>query len=139
MAVVESYGSYVAQVVEARADDEGIQVERVHAAIDCGRAINPGQVEAQLQGAVIDALGAAMRQKVTIRDGHAEQSNFHDYPLLRIGEAPAVTVSIVDIGSPLGGVGEPGIPPLAPALANALFAATQQRIRHLPLSDHVQG
>ncbi|GAA0697886.1 molybdopterin cofactor-binding domain-containing protein [Vreelandella titanicae] len=139
LAVVESYGSYVAQVVEARADDEGIQVERVHAAIDCGRAINPGQVEAQLQGAVIDALGAAMRQKVTIRDGHAEQSNFHDYPLLRIGEAPAVTVSIVDIGSPLGGVGEPGIPPLAPALANALFAATQQRIRHLPLSDHVQG
>ncbi|TMU27129.1 xanthine dehydrogenase family protein molybdopterin-binding subunit [Halomonas sp. ATBC28] len=139
LAVVESYGSYVAQVVEARADDEGIQVERVYAAIDCGRAINPGQVEAQIQGAVIDALGAAMRQKVTIRDGHAEQSNFHDYPLLRIGEAPAVTVSIVDIGSPLGGVGEPGIPPLAPALANALFAATQQRIRHLPLSDHVQG
>ncbi|MFS8150627.1 molybdopterin cofactor-binding domain-containing protein [Vreelandella titanicae] len=139
LAVVESYGSYVAQVVEARADDEGIQVERVYAAIDCGRAINPGQVEAQLQGAIIDALGAAMRQKVTIRDGHAEQSNFHDYPLLRIGEAPAVTVSIVDIGSPLGGVGEPGIPPLAPALANALFAATQQRIRHLPLSDHVQG
>ncbi len=139
LAVVESYGSYVAQVVEARADDEGIQVERVYAAIDCGRAINPGQVEAQIQGAVIDALGAAMRQKVTIRDGHAEQSNFHDYPLLRIGEAPAVMVSIVDIGSPLGGVGEPGIPPLAPALANALFAATQQRIRHLPLSDHVQG
>ncbi len=139
LAVVESYGSYVAQVVEARADDEGIQVKRVHAAIDCGRAINPGQVEAQLQGAVIDALGAAMRQKVTIRDGHAEQSNFHDYPLLRIGEAPEVAVSIVDIGSPLGGVGEPGIPPLAPALANALFAATQQRIRHLPLTDHVQG
>ena len=139
LAVVESYGSYVAQVVEARADDEGIQVERVHAAIDCGRAINPGQVEAQLQGAVIDALGAAMGQKVTIRDGHAEQSNFHDYPLLRIGEAPEVAVSIVDIGSPLGGVGEPGIPPLAPALANALFAATQQRIRHLPLADHVQG
>lgn len=137
LAVVESYGSYVAQVVEARADNEGIQVERVHAAIDCGRAINPGQVEAQIQGAVIDALGAAMRQKVTIRDGRAEQSNFHDYPLLRIGEAPAVAVSIVEIGSPLGGVGEPGIPPLAPALANALFAATQQRIRHLPLADYV--
>ncbi|MEL7893719.1 xanthine dehydrogenase family protein molybdopterin-binding subunit [Vreelandella neptunia] len=139
LAVVESYGSYVAQVVEARADDEGIQVERVHAAIDCGRAINPGQVETQIQGAVIDALGAAMRQKVTIRDGHAEQSNYHDYPLLRIGEAPEISVSIVDIGSPLGGVGEPGIPPLAPALANALFAATRQRNRHLPLSDHVQG
>lgn len=139
LAVVESYGTYVAQVVEIRTEGRGIQVERVHAAIDCGRAINPDQVEAQIQGSVIDALGAAMRQKVTIRDGHTEQSNFHDYPLLRIGEAPEVAVSIVEIGSPLGGAGEPGIPPLAPALANALFAATQQRIRHLPLSDHVQG
>ncbi|UYG04399.1 molybdopterin-dependent oxidoreductase [Halomonas sp. LR3S48] len=138
LAVVESYGSYVAQVVEARVDDDGINVERVHVAIDCGRAINPDQVEAQMQGAVIDALGVALRQKVTIRDGRAEQSNFHDYPLLRIGEAPSVAVSIVEIGSPLGGVGEPGIPPLAPALANALYAATQQRIRHLPLTDHVQ-
>lgn len=139
LAVVESYGSYVAQVVEAQADDEGIHVERVHAAIDCGHAINPDQVEAQIQGAVIDALSAALRQKVTISDGRAEQSNFHDYPLLRIGEAPLVEVSIVEIGSPLGGVGEPGIPPLAPALANALFAASRQRIRHLPLTDHVQG
>ncbi|MFW6027947.1 MAG: molybdopterin cofactor-binding domain-containing protein [bacterium] len=136
LAVVESYGSYVAQVVEARVGDEGIEVERVHAAIDCGRAINPGQVEAQIQGAVIDALGVALRQKLTIRDGRAEQSNFHNYPLLRIEEAPEVAVSIVDIGSPLGGVGEPGIPPLAPALANALFAATRQRVRSLPLSDH---
>ncbi|EPC03220.1 hypothetical protein L861_23205 [Litchfieldella anticariensis FP35 = DSM 16096] len=139
LAVVESYGSYVAQVVEARVDDEGIDVQRVHAAIDCGRAINPAQVEAQLQGAVIDALGMALRQKVTIRDGRAEQSNFHDYPLLRIGEAPSVAVSIVEIGSPLGGVGEPGIPPLAPALANALFATTRQRIRYLPLTDHIRS
>ncbi|MCE8021492.1 xanthine dehydrogenase family protein molybdopterin-binding subunit [Halomonas sp. MCCC 1A11036] len=138
LAVVESYGSYVAQVVEARVDDDDINVERVHVAIDCGHAINPDQVEAQMQGSVIDALGAALRQRVTIRDGRAEQSNFHDYPLLRIGEAPAVVVSIVEIGSPLGGVGEPGVPPLAPALANALFAATQQRIRHLPLADHIQ-
>ncbi|KAA0012004.1 xanthine dehydrogenase family protein molybdopterin-binding subunit [Billgrantia pellis] len=138
LAVVESYGSYVAQVVEARVDDDDINVERVHVAIDCGHAINPDQVEAQMQGSVIDALGAALRQRVTIREGRAEQSNFHDYSLLRIGEAPSVAVSIVEIGSPLGGVGEPGIPPLAPALANALFAATQQRIRHLPLSEHIQ-
>jgi isoquinoline 1-oxidoreductase subunit beta len=136
LAVVESYGSYVAQVVEARAGDDGMVVEHVHAAIDCGRAINPGQVETQIQGAVIDALGAALRQKVTIRDGRAEQSNFYDYPLLRIEEAPEVTVSIVEIGSPLGGVGEPGVPPLAPALANALFTATERRVRSLPLSDH---
>ncbi|WP_119459769.1 xanthine dehydrogenase family protein molybdopterin-binding subunit [Rhodospirillaceae bacterium SYSU D60014] len=136
LAVVESYGSYVAQVVEARVGDGGIKVDQVHAAIDCGHAINPGQVETQIQGAVIDALGAALRQKVTIRDGRAEQSNFYDYPLLRIEEAPSVAVSIVEIGSPLGGVGEPGIPPLAPALANALFATSRQRVRSLPLSDH---
>ena len=136
LAVVESYGSYVAQVVEARSVGGRLKVDRVHAAIDCGRAINPGQVETQIQGAVIDALSAALRQKITIRDGRAEQSNFYDYPLLRIEEAPSVAVSIVETGSPLGGVGEPGVPPLAPALANALFAATRQRVRSLPLSDH---
>ncbi|MPZ12500.1 MAG: molybdopterin-dependent oxidoreductase [Kiloniellaceae bacterium] len=136
LAVVESYGSYVAQVVEARRVGGRLKVDRVHAAIDCGRAINPGQVETQIQGAVIDALSAALRQKITIRDGRAEQSNFYDYPLLRIEEAPSVAVSIVETGSPLGGVGEPGVPPLAPALANALFAATRQRVRSLPLSDH---
>lgn len=137
LAVVESYGSYVAQVVEARLEDGRIRVERVHAAIDCGQAINPGQVETQIQGAVMDALGATLRQKVTIREGRAEQSNFYDYPLLRIDEAPSVSVSIVEIGSPLGGVGEPGIPPVAPALTNALFAAGQNRVRSLPLSDHI--
>ncbi|MDF2095364.1 xanthine dehydrogenase family protein molybdopterin-binding subunit [Aquibaculum arenosum] len=137
LAVVESYGSYVAQVVEARVEEGTISVERVYAAIDCGHAINPGQVETQIQGAVIDALGAALRQKVTIRDGRTEQANFYDYPLLTIEEAPSVAVSIVETGSPLGGVGEPGVPPVAPALANALFAATAQRVRRLPFSDHV--
>jgi isoquinoline 1-oxidoreductase beta subunit len=136
IAVVESYGSPVAEVVETRLAAGKVQVTRVHAAIDCGRAINPGQVEQQIQGSVIEALGAALRVKVTIRDGRAEQSNFHDYPILRIDEVPQVDVGIVEIGSPLGGVGEPGVPPLAPALANALFAATRQRIRSLPLADH---
>lgn len=136
LAVVESYGSPVAEVVEMRMASGKVQVTNVHAAIDCGRAINPGQVETQIQGSVIEALGAALRVKVTIKDGRAEQSNFHDYPILRIDEVPNVDVAIVEIGSPLGGVGEPGVPPLAPALANALFAATRQRIRSLPLADH---
>jgi isoquinoline 1-oxidoreductase beta subunit len=112
------------------------KIEQVFVAIDCGRAINPGQVEQQMQGSVIEALGAAMRAKITIADGRAEQSNFHDYSLPRIEETPRITVGIVEIGSPLGGVGEPGVPPLAPALTNALFAATRQRIRSMPLSDH---
>jgi isoquinoline 1-oxidoreductase subunit beta len=139
VAVVESYGSPVAEVVEMRMVGGKAQVSHVHAAIDCGRAINPGQVEQQVQGSVIEALGAALRVKVTIKDGRAEQSNFHDYPILRIEEAPKVDVAIVEIGSPLGGVGEPGVPPLAPALANAVFAATRRRVRSLPLADHGLG
>lgn len=137
VAVVESYGSPVAQVVELRMEGGRPRVERVHAAIDCGRAINPGQVEAQIQGSVIEALGAALRVKITLRDGQAEQSNFADYPILRIDEIPDIRVSVVEIGSPLGGVGEPGVPPLAPALCNALEAGSAKRVRSLPILDHL--
>jgi isoquinoline 1-oxidoreductase beta subunit len=136
LAVVESYGSPVAEVVEITLPNGRPKVERVHVAIDCGRAIHPGQVEQQMVGSVIEALGAALRVKVTVENGRAVQSNFHDYPILRLDETPRVDVGIVEIGSPLGGVGEPGVPPLAPALANALFAATRQRVRSLPLADH---
>lgn len=135
IAMVESYGSPVAQVVEVRMNGGRAEVRRVHAAIDCGRAINPGQVEQQVAGSVVEALGAALRVKVTISDGRAEQSNFHDYPILRLDEAPPVEVAIVEGGGPLGGVGEPGVPPLAPALANAIFAASGHRARRLPLAD----
>lgn len=136
VAVVECYGSPVAEIVELRMVGARPQVVRVHAAIDCGRAINPGQVEAQVQGSVIEALGAAMRVKVTLKDGRAEQSNFDDYPIMRIDEVPEVNVAIVEIGSPLGGAGEPGVPPLAPAVANALQTATGRRVRALPILDH---
>lgn len=132
IAVADSYGSPVAEVVELRVEGGVPRVARVHVAIDCGRAINPGQVEAQMQGSVVEALGAALRGQVTLADGRAQQSNFHDYPLLRIAEAPEVRVGIVEIGSPLGGVGEPGVPPLAPALAAALHAATGRRFRSMP-------
>jgi isoquinoline 1-oxidoreductase beta subunit len=136
IAVVESYGSPVAEVVEISIANGRPKVERVCVAIDCGRAVNPGQVEQQMQGSVIEALGAAMRVKITIANGRTEQSNFHDYPILRIDEAPRIDVGIVEIGSPLGGVGEPGVPPLAPALMNALHAALGRRIRSMPLSNH---
>lgn len=135
IAVVDSYGSPVAQVVELRMENGRPSIERVHAAIDCGRAINPGQVETQIQGSVIEALGAALRVKITLKDGRAEQSNFGDYPILRIDEVPQINVAIIEIGSPLGGVGEPGVPPLAPALVNAIQAANGKRVRALPVLD----
>lgn len=136
LAVVECYGSPVAQVVEARMVDGKVQVDRVHVAIDCGRAINPGQIRQQMHGSVVEALGAAMRAKVTLKEGRAEQSNFGDYPLLRMHEVPEVVTEIVEIGSPLGGVGEPGVPPTAPALIAAIQSATGRFVRSLPLSDH---
>lgn len=135
LAVVESYGSPVAEVVEARLQDGRVKVEKVHVAIDCGRAINPGQVEAQMSGGVVDAMGVALRAKITIKDGRAQQSSFGDYQILRMGEEPQVITHIVDIGSPLGGVGEPGVPPLAPALAAAASILSGQQVRRLPLAD----
>ncbi|MFM7346866.1 MAG: molybdopterin cofactor-binding domain-containing protein [Tagaea sp.] len=136
VAVTDCYGSPVAEVVEISMAQGRLRVGRVHVAIDCGRAVNPGQVEAQLQGSVVDALSAALRGKITVADGRAEQSNFHDYPLLRIDETPDVRTAILDIGSPLGGVGEPAVPPLAPALANAIASANGTRVRSLPFADH---
>ncbi|MCA3281282.1 MAG: xanthine dehydrogenase family protein molybdopterin-binding subunit [Roseomonas sp.] len=135
IAVVDSYGSPVAEVVELRMVNGQPRVERVHAAIDCGRAINPGQVETQIQGSVIEALGAALRLQITLKDGRAEQSNFGDYPILRIDEVPEISVSIIETGSPLGGVGEPGVPPLAPAMVNAIQAANGKRVRALPVLE----
>jgi isoquinoline 1-oxidoreductase beta subunit len=136
LAVVESYGSPVAQVVEARMVDGMVKVDRVHVAIDCGRAINPSQVRQQMHGGVVDALGAAQRNKITLRDGRAEQASFADYPLLRMHEVPQVLTEIVEIGSPLGGAGEPAVPPLAPALIAAVQSATGSFVRSLPLADH---
>lgn len=136
LAVVDCYGSPVAQVVEARMVDGKVQVDRVHVAIDCGRAINPGQVRQQMHGSVVEALGAALRAKITLKDGRAEQSSFGDYPVLRMHEVPEVVTEIVEIGSPLGGVGEPGVPPTAPALIAAIQSATGRFVRSLPLSDH---
>ena len=134
VAVVQSYGSAVAQAVTLRMDEDRPVVEHVAVAIDCGRAIYPDAVEAQMKGSVIEGLAAALRHEVPIADGRAQRSNFHDYSPLRIDEVPDIDVSIVDTGAPLGGVGEPGIPPLAPALTNALFSATGSRIRALPVS-----
>ncbi len=135
IALQESFGSIVAQVVEASVTDgKNVKVHRVTAAIDCGFAINPDQVVAQIESGVNYGLAAALYGEITVEKGRIQQGNFDDYPILRLEEAPAIDVHIVENGGPLGGLGEPGLPPLAPALAGAIFAATGKRIRRLPLS-----
>jgi isoquinoline 1-oxidoreductase subunit beta len=136
IALNEACGSYCAQVVEASIEDGRVRVHRVVSAIDSGHVVNPLSVEMQTQGAVVYALTAALHGKITIKDGAAEQSNFDDYEMLRIADAPRVETVIVPSGGFWGGVGEPPVPPLAPALCNAVFAATGKPIRSLPLRDH---
>jgi isoquinoline 1-oxidoreductase beta subunit len=136
IAVNEACGSYCAQVVEVSIEDGSVRVHRVVAAIDSGHVVNPLSVEMQTQGAVVYALTAALYGEITIKDGAAEQSNFDEYEMLRIGDAPLVETVMVPSGDFWGGVGEPPVPPLAPALCNAVFAATGKRIRSLPLKNH---
>ncbi|MGH8242494.1 MAG: xanthine dehydrogenase family protein molybdopterin-binding subunit, partial [Steroidobacteraceae bacterium] len=133
VAVHESFGSFLAQVAEVSADGGRICVHRVVCAIDCGIAVNPGGVVAQIESGIAFGLGAVLHSRLDIREGRTQQSNFHDYRVLRIDEMPAVEVHIVPSREKSGGVGEPGVPPIAPAVANALFALTGQRLRELPL------
>jgi isoquinoline 1-oxidoreductase subunit beta len=134
VAVHESFNSFVAQVVEVTVNaDKTFKVDRVVCAVDCGLAVTPDVVRAQMEGGIGFALSAALHGKITLKDGLVEQSNFTDYPMLRINQMPNVEVHIVPSTQPPTGVGEPGVPPLAPALANALAQATGQRLRNLPL------
>jgi isoquinoline 1-oxidoreductase subunit beta len=128
--------SYCAQVVEASVEDGRVRVHRVVSAIDCGHAVNPLSVEMQTESAIVFALTAALYGEITIKDGVAEQSNFDDYRMLRIADMPKVETVIVPSGGFWGGIGELSVPPLAPALCNAVFAATGKRIRALPLKNH---
>jgi isoquinoline 1-oxidoreductase beta subunit len=128
-------GAWVAEVAEVTVRAGRLKVDRVVAAVDCGRVINPQAAAAQVEGAVLDGLGAALLGRITVRDGVVEQGNFDDYPLLRIGQAPDVQVHFVDSQEDPRGLGEPPLPPLAPAVCNAVFAATGRRIRRLPLSE----
>jgi isoquinoline 1-oxidoreductase subunit beta len=133
LAVHESFGSFVAQVAEVSVDRYRIRVHRVVCAIDCGTAVNPAGVVAQMEGGVVFGLSAALHSEITLKEGRVQQSNFHDYPPLRLNEAPVVEVHIVPSTERPSGVGEPGVPPIAPAVANAVFAATGKRLRRLPL------
>jgi isoquinoline 1-oxidoreductase beta subunit len=134
IALYHSYGSWVAEVAEVSVSRAGkVRVHRVVCAIDCGTVVNPDIVAAQLEGAVVFGLTAALKGQITIRDGAVVEQDFRDYPLLTIAEAPDVEVHIVPSDDEPGGVGEPGVPPIAPAVANAVFAATGERLRTLPL------
>ena len=134
IAVYYSFGSWVAQVAEVSVSSDGaIRVHRVVCAIDCGSTVNPDTIAAQMEGGIIFGLSAALYGEITIRDGAAEQASFEDYPILTLRDSPEIEVHIVSSRRAPGGVGEPGVPPIAPAVANAVFAATGVRIRRLPL------
>ena len=133
IAVHESFGSVCAHVAEVSLDGDHVRVHRVVSAFDCGLVVNPMTVEAQVQGAIAFGLGAALHSRITFKDGRVEQSNFHDYRVLRMDEMPRVEVHLVPGGEKPTGVGEPATPPIAPAVANALFALTGKRARVLPL------
>ena len=134
IATLFSFDSYVAQVVEASVGKDGaVRVHRVVCAVDCGLVINPDTVVAQMEGGIIFGLTAALKSEITLKDGRVEQSNFYDYPMLRIYESPVIEVHIVRSAASPTGVGEPGVPPVAPALANAIFATTGKRVRRLPI------
>jgi len=134
IALRASFGSIVAQVAEVEVVDREIRVKRVTCAIDCGPVVNPAIVRAQMESGIVYGLSAALYGEITLKDGAVEQSNFPDYDVVRLADAPAMAVHIVQSDAEkIGGVGEPGTPPIAPAVANAVFAATGQRLRSLPL------
>jgi isoquinoline 1-oxidoreductase beta subunit len=134
IAVYKSFESFAAQVAEVSVSPAGdVRVHRVVCAIDCGLHVNPSTIEAQMQSGIVYGLTAALKGAITIENGRVMQSNFHDYQMLRLAEMPVVEVYIVPSNEAPGGVGEPGTPPIAPAVCNAIFAATGKRIRKLPI------
>ena len=142
IAVHRSFVSYIATIVEVSVDDKGkLSVPRVDTAIDCGMFVNPERIQSQIEGTAIMGLSLAKYGEITFKDGKVQQGNFDDFPVIRIDEAPLVTnvyIVPVDADTPPSGVGEPGVPPFAPALINAIFAATGKRIRTMPIGKQLE-
>ena len=137
VSVHKSFGSYVAQVVEVTVSKGQVKVDRVTCAVDCGLAVNPDIIKTQMEGGIGFALSAAFHQELNMEGGKIVQSNFHDYPLLKMSEMPEIDVYIVEGDDKPSGVGEPGVPPLFPAIANAIGNATGKRIERFPIKDQV--
>ncbi|NNC99407.1 MAG: xanthine dehydrogenase family protein molybdopterin-binding subunit, partial [Gammaproteobacteria bacterium] len=133
-----SFGVPAAEVIEVAMRGESVKIVSAWAAVDVGIALDPGNVEAQVSGGLIFGLAAAMMGEITIDDGKVQQSNFHMFDSIRMNQVPEVTVRVLENGERVRGIGEPGTPPAAPALANAIYAATGKRIRELPLNKHVR-
>jgi isoquinoline 1-oxidoreductase beta subunit len=126
-------GAWVAEVAEVTVKDENVVVDRIVCAIDCGRVINPQGAHNQVEGGIVEGLSAALHGRITVRDGIVQQGNFHDYPFCRIDEIPEIDVHLVESADAPRGLGEGPLPPVAPAITNAIFAATGKRIRELPI------
>lgn len=139
ISIVESFSTIVAEVVTVDMSSGEPKVLHVACAADAGMAVNPDGFAAQMESGIIYGLTAALYGNITIEDGAVSQSNFHDYEMVRMDTAPKIDVDIIKSDAPLGGAGEPGTPPIAPALANAVFAATGKRVRKLPMSLHDFG
>ena len=137
LAQTMGFGSYVAACAEVSVSNDGVvKVHRIVAATDSGHAVNPQQIEAQVEGSFVYGLSAALYGEITIKDGRVEQDNFHTYPVMKLAEMPKVEAIVMPSGGFWGGVGEPTIAVAAPAVLNAIFAATGKRIRELPLKNH---
>ncbi len=134
IAMVESFGSVVAEVIEVSVSGAGeVQVHKVTAVVDCGYVVHADTARQQVEGAIIMGLSSALNEAITVERGAVVQRNFSDYPVLKMAQVPAIHISFVESNGPLGGLGEVGLPPAAPALANAIHAATGVRVRSLPI------
>jgi isoquinoline 1-oxidoreductase beta subunit len=134
VAIHPSKDSFVAQVAEVSAAKTGeIRVHNIVCIVDCGLRVNPDTARAQIEGAIVWGLTATIKGRISVRDGAIEQANYVDYPILRIDETPQIQIEFIASGEPPGGIGEIGVPPVAPAVSNAVFALTGRRPRHLPI------
>ena len=131
--MAKAFGSWAAQVAEVSIKQGRVHVHRITCAVDCGMIVNPDTIQAQMESAIVYGLTACLKGEITIAGGQVEQDNFDSYPLLSIDECPEIYVHIVESTQPPGGIGEPGVPPVAPAVANAVFALTGKPVRSLPI------